>query len=152
MDMRKCASAFSNSHSNVRYCNAAAVLVPQIVHETLDSEEDSPGATVTYYLDGAHTPESMLTCARWFVRAAGRDAPAPSSSSVSLKPPSQLRTQRVLVFNCTKVMPIVGHNVVQRDCLPDKKPHSIYQALLHQHSRMTPSRGHLCLSLMLTKS
>ena len=56
---------------------------------------------MSYFLDGAHTPESMLTCANWFTRAAGRDAPA-SSASPALQ--LQLPSQRVLVFNCTKVL------------------------------------------------
>jgi hypothetical protein len=97
------------------------------VHETLDGEEGSPAAIVSYFLDGAHTPESMLTCARWFARAAGRDAPASCSPSVSPAPPSQLPTQRVLVFNCTKVMSLAGDNIVQRAC-------SSQEAATHQLS------------------
>ena len=77
----------------------------QIVHETLQADADSPATSVSYFLDGAHTPESILTCARWFARAAGGDTPSIASSdqSAASAASAQPSTQRVLVFNCTKV-------------------------------------------------
>ena len=78
----------------------------QIVHETLDGDGESPATVVSYFLDGAHTPESILTCARWFARAAGSDATS-SASSLASAPASLPPTQRMLVFNCTKVMTFV---------------------------------------------
>jgi hypothetical protein len=75
----------------------------QIVHQQLDAEpatggqepdSDSSQAAdpprVSYYLDGAHTPESMATCAHWFASAC---QPAQPSGTV----------QRVLIFNCMQV-------------------------------------------------
>jgi hypothetical protein len=75
----------------------------QIVHQLLDAEpaddgkagssgssqasDTSPQPRISYFLDGAHTPESMATCAHWFASAC---QPAPPNASV----------QRVLIFNC----------------------------------------------------
>lgn len=73
------------------------------MHQQLDAEpvsggqgsvsNGSPAADpprVSYYLDGAHTPESMATCAHWFASAC---QPAQPSGAV----------QRVLIFNCMQV-------------------------------------------------
>ena len=75
----------------------------QIVHQQLDAEPATGGQEagsdgsqaadpprVSYYLDGAHTPESMATCAHWFASAC---QPAQPSGAV----------QRVLIFNCMQV-------------------------------------------------
>ena len=83
-----------------RLCVPCAV---QIVHQQLDAEaatgcqeasSDSSQAAdpprVSYYLDGAHTPESMATCAHWFASAC---QPAQPSGAV----------ERVLIFNCMQV-------------------------------------------------
>mmetsp|Transcript_12213 Transcript_12213/g.32427 ORF Transcript_12213/g.32427 Transcript_12213/m.32427 type:complete len:536 (-) Transcript_12213:46-1653(-) len=54
-------------------------------------EDDEPdptgvGSDLTFYLDGAHTPESIAACADWFVDVAAK-APSPTPT-------------RVLLFNC----------------------------------------------------
>ena len=64
-------------------------------------------SSLSFYLDGAHTPESSVTCANWFAEAVGSSlssaaaAAAPSSSSSSSSslaaPPGELR---LLLFNC----------------------------------------------------
>ena len=51
------------------------------------------GPGVTFYLDGAHTEESMASCGEWF-----HDAVQQASS---LNPGRA--TQRVLLFNCMQV-------------------------------------------------
>jgi folylpolyglutamate synthase len=60
-------------------------------------QEDS---CLTFYLDGAHTPESMASCAQWFAEEAcsgeGEGESGGSSSSSSSK------TLRFLFFNCTR--------------------------------------------------
>ncbi|CAG9467361.1 unnamed protein product [Pedinophyceae sp. YPF-701] len=48
------------------------------------------GAGLTFFLDGAHTPDSMRACGTWFAAAAAARA-APGGGD----------TERVLVFNCT---------------------------------------------------
>ncbi len=53
----------------------------------------TPG--ITWFLDGAHTPESMVVCAAWFGQASASPSPSSPSSSPSPPPP------RVLLFNCT---------------------------------------------------
>ena len=64
--------------------------------ETLGAEGGGSPPEVSYYLDGAHTPESMLTCARWFADAAAEHAAAPTGSAGGAE------TRRVLLFNCTQ--------------------------------------------------
>jgi folylpolyglutamate synthase/dihydropteroate synthase len=40
------------------------------VHDTdAQAPGASPGGSLTFYLDGAHTPESMEVCAKWFCEA-----------------------------------------------------------------------------------
>ena len=95
----------SRSPSYARWVCSAVYKRVQVVHETLESDGNSSAATVSFFLDGAHTPESMLTCARWFAHASGNDTPSASSAqqSAASAAPAQSPTQRVLVFNCTKV-------------------------------------------------
>ncbi|KAH7914388.1 Mur ligase [Hygrophoropsis aurantiaca] len=50
-------------------------------------------ASTNWYLDGAHTTESLDCCVQWFVSPGVGLAPSPSSSTG--------RPLRVLVFNCT---------------------------------------------------
>ena len=61
-------------------------------------------ARLTFYLDGAHTEESMATCATWF---ADTVQPLESQASQSTQSAhsniSSLETQRVLLFNCMQV-------------------------------------------------
>lgn len=50
----------------------------QIVHEKIEkssmkSEVNQSLGDLTFYLDGAHSPESMEVCARWFSNAARDD-------------------------------------------------------------------------------
>jgi len=54
---------------------------------------------LSFYLDGAHTEESMATCATWFADAIGPtqgQTAAPTNGAA-------LETQRVLLFNCMQV-------------------------------------------------
>lgn len=47
---------------------------------------DSDSDNLTYFIDGAHTPESVASCASWFATA-----------SVSRETPG---TERIIIFNC----------------------------------------------------
>lgn len=57
----------------------------QIVRTTLD-ENGRPGPT--WFLDGAHTVESVAICVRWFMRAQREEA-------------AEGAPRRVFIFNCT---------------------------------------------------
>lgn len=56
------------------------------------SEGMAEGTGTTFFLDGAHTPESMATCAEWFFEA-----------SHTQQDPGLL-PHRILLFNCMKVL------------------------------------------------
>lgn len=76
-------------------------------------ESVAPPSSLSFYLDGAHTPESSATCASWFAEAvaasssAGAAAAASGASGASAStsappsspssPPGELR---LLLFNC----------------------------------------------------
>jgi folylpolyglutamate synthase len=75
---------------------------------TTASSSSSSSPRLTFFLDGAHTPESMDTCARWFASAtaatatpAATAAVSPSESpSISEHGEEKAHVQRVLLFNC----------------------------------------------------
>lgn len=69
----------------------------QIINHTWVSEGASEGPGTTFFLDGAHTPESMATCAEWFAEASQLQQES-ADDSQSQSPP-----QRILLFNCMKV-------------------------------------------------
>jgi len=53
----------------------------QVVHETEDGEQPLGGG-LSFYLDGAHTQESIAQCAKWFASIAGSSSsPSPSSAA-----------------------------------------------------------------------
>jgi folylpolyglutamate synthase len=53
-------------------------------------------AAVTYFLDGAHTTDSLAHATSWFVDASPPPPPPPASTAAA-----KTQTQRVLLFNCT---------------------------------------------------
>ncbi|XP_056691276.1 folylpolyglutamate synthase isoform X3 [Spinacia oleracea] len=56
----------------------------QIVHDAIFRSSDTATGDLVYYLDGAHSPESMDACARWFSKMAkGDHKSTPLSSSKS---------------------------------------------------------------------
>lgn len=63
--------------------------------------------SITWYLDGAHTAESVLCCTRWFVNSRVGLRSFPTSAGIVANGTSDLtaekfRCTRVLIFNCTK--------------------------------------------------
>ncbi len=62
------------------------------------SEGAAEGLATTFFLDGAHTPESMATCAEWFAEASQLQQ---ESSRPAGQPP--MPPHRILLFNCMKV-------------------------------------------------
>lgn len=70
----------------------------QVVRQSWVSEGMAEGTGTTFFLDGAHTPESMATCAEWFFEASHiQQDPALPGSQPALAP------HRILLFNCMKV-------------------------------------------------
>ncbi|KXZ45564.1 hypothetical protein GPECTOR_53g150 [Gonium pectorale] len=73
-----------------------------------DEQAAARGGRLTFYLDGAHTPESMATCAAWFRSELAQAAAegtrncqgAPRGSAPGEGPPS--RHVAVLLFNCMR--------------------------------------------------
>ncbi|PUZ38396.1 hypothetical protein GQ55_9G192900 [Panicum hallii var. hallii] len=69
---------------------------PQVNSEN-DKDDNS---SLVFYLDGAHSPESMETCARWFAHVTNNDR----IQLGSLKQPHADRNSRkILLFNCMTV-------------------------------------------------
>lgn len=58
---------------------------------------------LSFYLDGAHTAESMATCAHWFADAVGGPQQPAAAAGSAQAQPGGLVTQRVLLFNCMQV-------------------------------------------------
>jgi folylpolyglutamate synthase len=82
------------------------------------AEGQQPLPRLSFYLDGAHTAESMVTCAHWFADATGGQPAAPGAAGAAAtgaaaaaavqqqlqqQQPAGLVTQRVLLFNCMPV-------------------------------------------------
>ncbi|EFN52135.1 hypothetical protein CHLNCDRAFT_7888, partial [Chlorella variabilis] len=75
-----------------------------IVHDVQGPGQRLP--RLSFFLDGAHTAESMATCAHWFADASQPPAAGTSAAGVGAagRPDTQLQqglvTQRILLFNC----------------------------------------------------
>ena len=67
-----------------------------------DKSEMAPN--LLWYLDGAHTEESMRQCAEWFVSATKKDEEASGGSGRRFRrrrdAPPRLKPVRMLMFNC----------------------------------------------------
>jgi len=70
----------------------------QVISQSWVSEGAPEGLGTTFFLDGAHTPESMATCADWFAEASQLQQ---ESSRPAGQPP--IPPHRILLFNCMKV-------------------------------------------------
>ena len=57
-----------------------AQIVPDL---HVDSEEKDKDCSLVFYLDGAHSPESMEICAKWFSHVTKDDRRLPSSAEQS---------------------------------------------------------------------
>ena len=89
------------------------MLILQVVDIQTDHKAESPFANrigeqpvrLTFYLDGAHTEESMATCGTWFADTVATPNTATGQPSASASVPSctTTETQRVLLFNCMQV-------------------------------------------------
>lgn len=66
----------------------------QVVPDPKFQQQGSSSSRLTFFLDGAHTPESMITCGTWFAQVA--------SAAAANNQQQQQQVVRVLVFNCMK--------------------------------------------------
>ena len=65
----------------------------EVVHDAA-----SLPSTLSFYLDGAHTPESMETCAHWFASECGNGGK--EGGGAAAPPASPSSELRLLLFNC----------------------------------------------------
>jgi len=56
-------------------------------------------SSLVFYLDGAHSPESMEICAKWFSHVTNDDRRIPSSAEQS----QSSKSLKILLFNCMSV-------------------------------------------------
>ncbi|KAL9232610.1 hypothetical protein vseg_007701 [Gypsophila vaccaria] len=94
----------------------------QIVHDTMPKSCDTSSGDLTFYLDGAHSPESIDACARWFseaVKGYEKSKSTPSSYSSfedelgegmhhnilnnNIRDTNGKNLKQVLLFNCMEV-------------------------------------------------
>lgn len=76
--------------------------------EVVVDESVQPPSSLSFYLDGAHTPESSVTCANWFAEAVGNNAASfssagaatPASAALPSSPAAAPGELRLLLFNC----------------------------------------------------
>jgi folylpolyglutamate synthase len=80
----------------------AAEIMPQVVPDPKFQQQgnsSSSSSRLTFFLDGAHTPESMVTCGTWFAQVTS----AALAAAAATKPQQQQQqVLRILVFNCMK--------------------------------------------------
>jgi folylpolyglutamate synthase len=78
-------------------------VVPDPKFQQDRSTSSSSSSRLTYFLDGAHTPESMVTCGTWFaqVTSAALAAAAAAANAQHLQQQQQ-QVVRILIFNCMK--------------------------------------------------
>ncbi|CAM0870988.1 unnamed protein product [Alopecurus aequalis] len=72
----------------------------QIVRDSQVNSEKDPDRSLVFYLDGAHSPESMEICARWFSNVTKEDSEVPSSMK---QPQTSGNSRKILLFNCMSV-------------------------------------------------
>ncbi|XP_021744544.1 folylpolyglutamate synthase-like isoform X1 [Chenopodium quinoa] len=94
----------------------------QVVHDDICRSSNTPTGDLVYYLDGAHSPESMDACAKWFSKVVIGDhkstsLPSLKSSSENHfgeafskygftnceKGNSDKNSKQILLFNCMEV-------------------------------------------------
>lgn len=78
-----------------------------------------PASRLSFFIDGAHTPESMASCGQWFAEAATSADQAPPQPQSNGHAPAQdtggshaPELQRILLFHCMKVSPHAAETLV----------------------------------------
>lgn len=65
----------------------------------VDESVQAP-SSLSFYLDGAHTPESSATCANWFAEAVGSSSSSAAAAAAPPSSPAAPGELRLLLFNC----------------------------------------------------
>ncbi|XP_047093476.1 folylpolyglutamate synthase-like [Lolium rigidum] len=66
----------------------------------VNSECKDTSCPLVFYLDGAHSPESMEICAKWFTHVTEKDITQPGPLE---QPRSSSKSKKFLLFNCMSV-------------------------------------------------
>ncbi|KAH0905000.1 hypothetical protein HID58_044503 [Brassica napus] len=80
----------------------------QVVHDLVSDQHDSSGDLI-FYLDGAHSPESMEACGRWFSSAVRGNKSLSTTPVNGYKRNGELGrdfnrvSKQILLFNCMEV-------------------------------------------------
>ncbi|VAH16963.1 folylpolyglutamate synthase-like isoform X4 [Triticum dicoccoides] len=74
-----------------------AQIVPDL---QVSSECKDASCPLVFYLDGAHSPESMEICAKWFSHVTKKDTAQPGPLE---QPRSGINSKKILLFNCMSV-------------------------------------------------
>ncbi|NP_001152065.2 folylpolyglutamate synthase [Zea mays] len=72
----------------------------QIIPNSQVNSENDRDSSLVFYLDGAHSSESMEMCARWFAHATNSDGIQPGPSE---QPHTDRDSRKFLLFNCMTV-------------------------------------------------
>ncbi|KAL8041366.1 hypothetical protein ABFS82_10G158300 [Erythranthe guttata] len=101
--------AFLRGLSTARLSGRAEIVLDPSTEssDAAEGRENTKGDLV-YYLDGAHSPESMEACARWFASAVKEEGPRKSVHHVSSnghieQGENKKVTKNILLFNCMDV-------------------------------------------------
>ncbi|XP_020691011.1 folylpolyglutamate synthase isoform X1 [Dendrobium catenatum] len=103
----------------------------QIFHDELDSEEPeikSSSGDLIFYLDGAHSPESMEACAKWFSNVAS-DVRHSSHENGHIE---RKNFQKNLTNeNCYNVADKVSKKILLFNCMEVRDPHLLFPQLIN---------------------
>ncbi|XP_057784076.1 folylpolyglutamate synthase isoform X2 [Salvia miltiorrhiza] len=81
----------------------------EIVHDSalpcsaMAGEAGDTSGDLIFYLDGAHSPESIEACARWFSSAVKEKTSKEVSGNGNFKIESEKTSKKILLFNCMDV-------------------------------------------------
>ncbi|KAF6994754.1 hypothetical protein CFC21_011377 [Triticum aestivum] len=130
-----------------------AQIVPDL---QVSSECKDTSCPLVFYLDGAHSPESMEICAKWFSHVTKKDAAQPGPLE---QPRSGINSKKILLFNCMSVrdpqilLPRLLDTCAQKGLCFDQAlfvPNQSQYNKLGSHASPPPGREQIDLSWQLS--
>ncbi|KAF6983684.1 hypothetical protein CFC21_001818 [Triticum aestivum] len=130
-----------------------AQIVPDL---QVSSECKDASYPLVFYLDGAHSPESMEICAKWFSHVTKKDAAQPGPLE---QPRSGINSKKILLFNCMSVrdpqilLPRLLDTCAQKGLRFDQAlfvPNQSQYNKLGSHASPPPGREQIDLSWQLS--